>query len=245
VAEILKLLCLNIRNGGGLRWSRIVEFIDSHAPQVLVLTEWRSRGLPGAAESWATPRALKWSNANDGATKNGVLVAAKHDFVSARATPEGQSAGTLMRVEFGTWTVLACYFPQGAAKARYFEVCRNVVRDCRRKPLLIVGDMNTGNQAADKSPAGVKYACSEQFDGLSQIEGLIDLWRRSNGADAREWTWCTTRNGFRLDHAFGNRAFVDLFSPDCRYDHRPREDGFSDHSAIVIEAEIESANSGV
>ena len=29
---------------------------------------------------------------------------------------------------------------------------------------------------------------------------------------------------FRLDHAFGNAAFVQHFRPSCRYDHAPRED---------------------
>jgi len=102
-----------------------------------------------------------------------------------------------------------------------------VAKECSGQPLLIVGDLNTGNQMSDKTPAGTKYDCSEHFDRLSQREGLVDLWRRSNGADVREWTWYSTaRNGFRLDHAFGNRVFVDLFGPSCRYDHRPREVGF-------------------
>ena len=56
--------------------------------------------------------------------------------------------------------MLACYFPQLEAKAAYFDVCERVAKDCGGQPLLTVGDMNTGNQIADKTPAGVKYACS-------------------------------------------------------------------------------------
>jgi len=105
--------------------------------------------------------------------------------------------------------MLACHFPQKEAEARYFEVCRSVARDCGRQPLLIIGDMNTGNQAADKTQDGEKYACTEDFDGLSRDEGLIDLWRRSNGPDERQWTWRTSQNSFRIDHAFANPLFVD------------------------------------
>ena len=44
----------------------------------------------------------------------------------------------------------------------------------------------------------------------------------------------TKVNGFRLDHAFGNQAFVAAFNPTCRYDHSSRKGRFSDHSALVI-----------
>ena len=116
----------------------------------------------------------------------------------------------------------ACYFPQKRAKSRFFDVCRDVAKDKGARPLLIVGDLNTGNQMSDRTPSGTKYDCSEDFDRLSQREGLVDLWRKSNGADTREWTWRSTAgNGFRLDHAFGNEMFVDRFGPSCCYDHRP------------------------
>jgi exonuclease III len=179
-------------------------------------------------------------SANDGATENGVFVAAKNEFATASETPDRQSAGTLMRVEFDGWTLLACYFPQKAAKARYFEVCRRIAQDRETRPLLIVGDLNTGNQMADRTPAGTPYFCSDDFDDLSRKHGLCDLWRRTNG-DKQDWTWRSSpkRNPFRLDHAFGNRLFVDSFNPSCRYDHSPREatPKSSDHSAIIVTTE--------
>jgi hypothetical protein len=50
----------------------------------------------------------------------------------------------------------------------------------------------------------------------------------------REWTWRTFKNGFRIDHAFGNPEIVRRFQPACRYDHTPRGRRFSDHSALLI-----------
>jgi hypothetical protein len=57
----------------------------------------------------------------------------------------------------------ACYFPQKRAKSRFFDVCRDVAKDKGARPLLIVGDLNTGNQMS-RTPSGTKYDCSEDFD---------------------------------------------------------------------------------
>jgi hypothetical protein len=52
-----------------------------------------------------------------------------------------------------------------------------------------------------------------------------------------EWTWHSTKgNSFRIDHAFGNGAFVAATAPMCSYDHyhRGRETGLADHSAVMV-----------
>jgi exodeoxyribonuclease-3 len=185
----VKILCLNIRSGGGSRWGAILQFVDEHDPDIAVFTEWR------------------------------------------RST---SSAETILRAAFGDWTMLACYFPQGEAKRRYFDVCCDVARACSGHPLLVLGDLNTGNQLADRTPGGVNYACADRFDRLSSSAGLIDFWRLTNGPHAREWTWRTSKNGFRIDHAFGNGEFVQRYRPAGHYDHAPREARFSDHSALLV-----------
>ena len=230
----MRVLCLNVRSGGGTRWDFILEFVHASDPDIVIFTEWRRGASPSRAEEWAASRRMRWACANDGATRNGVLIAARITFDCASVTPGNESAGTLLRASFDNWRMLACYFPQGDAKGRYFDICRNVAQECAGSPFLMIGDINTGNQVADKTPNGVKYACAERFDRLSSAEGLADLWRFTNGPHAREWTWRTSKNGFRIDHAFGNAAFVQHFRPSCRYDHAPREAGFSDHSALLL-----------
>jgi exonuclease III len=230
----LKILCLNIRSGSGSRWGAILEFVDEQDPDVVVLTEWRRSTSPGRAEEWANTRGMQWSSACDGATRNGVAIASKVRFDCVSATPGQESAGTILRAAFFGWTMLACYFPQGEAKGRYFDVCRDVARACSGHPLLVLGDLNTGNQLADKTLGGVNYACADKFDRLSSTAGLIDLWRLTNGTHAREWTWRTPKNGFRIDHAFGNGEFLERYRPGGHYDHAPREARFSDHSALLV-----------
>jgi exonuclease III len=79
----------------------------------------------------------------------------------------------------------------------------------------MLGDLNTGNQRLDRTPAGEPFICANRFDELSEAAGLVDLWRLSNGGDAQAWTWWSrgNKNGFRLDHAFGNRQFVERYRP--------------------------------
>jgi exodeoxyribonuclease-3 len=177
---------------------------------------------------------MNWVGGCEGATLNGVAIAAKAPFDCASVTPGRETAGTLLRADFSDWTMLAAYFPQNELKRGYFDVCCDVAQACSGRPFLFVGDLNTGNQVADKTPRGDKYRCAERFDRLSSTEGLVDLWRRTHGDHAREWSWCTPKNGFRIDHAFGNSEFVDQFRPMCHYDHAPREGRFSDHSALLI-----------
>ncbi len=99
---MLKVFCLNVRSGGGSRWESILDFAEAHDPDVVVFTEWRAGARPGKAEAWSTSRAMKSAFFNDGKTKNGVLVAAKHAYVATSVTPGNESAGTLMRVQFNS-----------------------------------------------------------------------------------------------------------------------------------------------
>jgi hypothetical protein len=107
------------------------------------------------------------------------------------------SPGALMLVRFQDWTLLASYFPQHRAKGRFFSACKEIAAVHAAAPFVILGDLNTGNQLADKSPSGAPYACADGFDALRLEAGLVDLWRSSNGPDACEWTWLSSqKNGF-------------------------------------------------
>lgn len=235
----MKVLSLNIRSGGGKRIASICRFIDGHAPDVVVLTEWRDTAGGRALEAWATGRALHCAMLNDGATANGILVAAHESFAMESRTPAGGTcAGVLMQTRFSRWAMLACYLPQMESKAPFFHAAQQVAADNPATPFLLVGDLNTGNQIADKSPRGTKYSCAPLFDALPSEGGLIDLWRRTNGMAAREWSWLSVPgNGFRIDHAFANDAYLRGRKVSCFYDHSTRSVGISDHSALVTEAE--------
>jgi exodeoxyribonuclease III len=229
-----KLISLNVRNGGGTRVAAICQFLGRHKPDVIVLTEWRESTSGRNFIAWIESQGLHYARLNDGSTANGVFLAARIPFQVMTMTPHGSAPGVLMLARFQSWTLLASYFPQGAFKARFFTACAEIAVAHAETPFTIIGDLNTGNQLVDKSAGGARYFCAEGFDALTSKASLVDLWRRTNGTDAHEWTWLSNQNGFRIDHAFGNQPFVHLVQPSCIYDHRPREENITDHSALLI-----------
>ncbi|WP_114392768.1 endonuclease/exonuclease/phosphatase family protein [Oleisolibacter albus] len=232
----MKTVSFNIRAGGGQRIGAIRDFIEGHDPDVIILTEWRNTDGGRSLQARATSHGMHCATLNDGSTANGIFVAAREPFAAESRTPPGKTcAGALLQIRFTGRTMLACYFPQRDAKVPFFDAVLRVASENRSIPFLLVGDLNTGNQIADRSPAGGQYSCAPMFDALSTPGGLIDVWRQTQGADAREWTWLSrTGNGIRIDHAFANTAYLHGRTLSCTYDHTPRSLGFSDHSALVL-----------
>lgn len=229
------IVALNIRAGARTHAAGLCGYLDSLDPDTVLLTEWRDNAGGGIFVSWAEGRGMSHAALTDGCTPNGVFLASANPFVTDSATPTVKSAGCLMLARFPCVTLLACYFPQLKDKAAFFDRCLELAAQHQAAPFVLAGDLNTGNQLADRSEGAGKYYCSDHFDRLTSAGGLSDLWRLTNGA-RREWTWLSPqkKNGFRIDHAFGNGAFVAAAAPICTYDHRARETGLTDHSAVVI-----------
>lgn len=214
---------------------RLLDYLDRSGSTLIVLTEWRE-GLCGRRiAAWADEHGLHHASLADGGTANGVFVAAKQPFGVTSRRPAEAGAGVLLQVEFANFDLLACYFPQGEAKRPFFARCCEIASEHAGLPFALMGDLNTGNQVVDKDVLGARFHCAAEFDSLSSQHNLLDLWRRSNGDEAREWSWYSARrNGFRIDHAFANQAFVELADPCCHYDHAPRDGRDTDHSALHV-----------
>ncbi len=100
-----------------------------------------------------------------------------------------------------------------------------------------LGDFNTGRNDLDKADNATALIGSEYMDHIGGV-GLVDLWR-SHHVDRREYSWFSTpwNNGFRLDHAFGTSRIAAMVA-DCRYDHAPRLERISDHSALIVDLNV-------
>ena len=188
--------------------------------------------------NWASARGMTCVEAGEVSTQNGLFIPSKPSFSTSRATSAPHMSRHAYVGGYTGWSMLACYFPQNDKLARgAILMLATGSSEFANRPFLLLGDLNTGNQKLDKSPGGTPFFCADRFDELSASCGLVDLWRRSNDADALrvDMAQCErTQDGFRIDHAFGNPKFVERFRPFCRYDHQPRNDGFSDHSALLI-----------
>jgi len=233
----MRILSLNIRHGGGLRAQVLPDWTLSRAPDVVVLSEWRNNAIGQRILSAFENEGFIMATASRSHSRaNGLLLAAKQAFESRRLTLPDSEKGELLRAEipygFG---MLAAYFPNLQAKEPFFRLCIDEASRSLELPLLLVGDLNTGRNELDIEGNGMRFHCGHLFEALEDQVGLIDLWRATNGK-RQEWTWRSRLNGFRIDHAFGNRPLVERFGPiRCDYDHAPRETRITDHSALFVE----------
>jgi exodeoxyribonuclease-3 len=229
-----KIVSLNVQHGGGKRQSLLAQWLIATEGDFLVLPEWRTDSITLRDELGSA--GYKISSAVRAARNaNGVGVFLKSTYSATRVTPEDSLKGELLRVTTDQQVIVGAYFPQQQAKAAFFERC-GFLSTNEKLPLLILGDLNTGSNACDIEPGATPFHCEKDFFDLSVKHDLSELWRMQHGPDARDWTWRSSRNGFRIDHAFANRAWLSAF-PDwqCVYDHSPREQKLTDHSALVID----------
>lgn len=232
--SLTKIVSLNIRHGGGKRQRALAEWLIDACADVLVLTEWRKSSVSLGAElvvaGYTQTSALREEEGS-----NGVAMFCSETYVANRVTPSDAQKGELLLARIRDLLVLAAYFPQRKAKASFFERCAELASN-ETKPMLLIGDLNTGSNVRDIEPGGAQFHCEQEFNELTLKHGLADLWRKHHGEEAREWTWRSSKNGFRIDHAFANRAFLDAYPRvTCWIDHSPRNAGISDHSALVVD----------
>jgi exodeoxyribonuclease-3 len=235
----MKIVALNIRHGGGARMERIAAWLDDHTADVLVLGEFRDNAVGSALRARLGARGWHMASAGVAPGVNGVLVASRRPMEAAGLTPDEATTGAMLLATLDDGTqVLGAYFPNMRAKPPFFARCLQVARTRGETPFLLVGDLNTGCNVRDVQPGATRFLCAEAFAALESECGLADLWRRSHGDDAREWTWLShAGNGYRLDHAFANAAFEARHGPaTMRYAHDTRETSLSDHSGLVVQA---------
>ena len=244
----MKLLSWNIQHGGGTRDVRIVSAIAGHNPDLIALTEFRSR--PGMALCQAFG-ANGWPHivsSSPVGIDNGICVLSRMPVTNSRipaAPPENAvrwldvelpEHGFAFTVVHIVTAIPGSKEPEGAAKTRFWEALLTAAEQRMGEPMLLIGDFNTGMHSVDE--VGSTFVCAEHFARLSAL-GWIDVWRHFNG-DAKEYTWYSLPragappSGYRLDHAFATPSLLPRITA-CRYSHTEREQKVSDHSVLLLE----------
>ena len=223
----MKLLSLNICQGGGTRIAAICDYLIAHDCDALVISEFRRNA--GGDQLIATLRQAGYSQFyhNDTAPKqNTVMVATKQP--STPISMDGCSnEWSLVGASWAGIQLVGTYFPQRKDKAGVFSTLETMASS----NLLVVGDFNTGCNILDAE--GAKFYCADQFLNLANTI-LTDLWRAHNGQKTLEFSWYShIGNGFRIDHALAgikatNRCVASY------YDHSTRGT-LTDHSALIVE----------
>lgn len=233
---VLRIVSINIHHGGGDRGILLTNWLLSKAPSAVVLPEWRDSLSGQLIRKRLSDEGFQTTVARADVKTNSVLAASVGGTDWRCVTPPSAATGDLVLIDIEpSLRILGCYFPQGRAKAAFFRRCIEVARQAESVPFVIIGDLNTGRNDLDIEGRGARFYCADLFQALNEQAGLVDLWRACNG-ERREWTWRSRVNGFRIDHAFGNKALVEHFSAlHCSIDHEPREAGLTDHSAIILD----------
>jgi hypothetical protein len=233
-----RIVSLNLRHGGGRRIAALTDWLLSKSPSAVVATEWRNN-VPGQyLRNRLTLGGLESLLAAPATSQINTVLLAKRIMGSQAATPLNSPVGDLVSIstEEGV-SILGCYFPQRMDKAPFFHRCIELAERNSHQPFVMLGDFNTGRNDFDIEGNGVPFYCADQFAGLPEQAGLADLWRWRHG-ERRDWTWRSSKNGFRIDRAFGNQAFLHRHPNfHCEIDHEPRLARLTDHSAIILDFE--------
>ncbi|WP_354698041.1 hypothetical protein DSM112329_03704 [Paraconexibacter sp. AEG42_29] len=195
----------------------------------------------------------------DPARRLGVLVAGAHPLRRLPA-PDLPWAERYLAAEVATpdgpLVVHGLHVPTSAradaVKVRTLEAVRDHVAGDDGVPVVVCGDLNTpqyeSREGEVRSFARTRTGrLREGFDerhdraelglvpGLAD-HGFVDAFRAVHGYDARDrsWIYPGRSHGYRLDHLFVRGARP----VDARYVHALREDGLSDHSALLAVLEL-------
>lgn len=241
-----RLIAWNIRAGGGKRAHEIAKAILGFAPDIVVLSEFRS-GPPSAAIANALKQAGfigQMSTIDDvKANQNALLIASRSDLsrVRLRKRPEEPGRWLMAREARHNLAIGAMHIPNQhtGRKPGYHDAVVDLAQRWRGGPALLVGDTNSGQIDKDEEKPVFNRRTHDWFDRL-QRAGWQDGFRAIHG-ERREYTWYSHRqNGFRLDQVFVNRALAPYLDDVCHIwpshpDTPERRDGLSDHAALVAD----------
>lgn len=233
-----KIMAWNIRHGGGSRVAEIIEVIRHHAPDVLVLTEFRHNAVAPQITAALLDDGLKFQAALNGPARElSVLIASRFPFTGATLENELPAwPFRAIRADFDQFTLFGFYVPTGERKRPVLHFMRDLAEPYLDRPTLLIGDFNTGIPHVDER--GAELTCSAEFAEVL-ARGWIDLYRvrypdsRERSFYERPWL------GYRIDHALSSPSFNEAVR-EVFYSHDERYAGISDHSSLHVAVDVES-----
>lgn len=230
-----RLLSWNILQGGGRRSDKICEALSNFAPDIVVLQEIRnsSKQILNHLNSMGLKYQFFGETQKD--SENSILIASNRSFDAGEYIEEREGQCHILEADIKGIAILGIHFPQKAAQVPLFQTLLEDSSSLLEIQSLIVGDLNCGIAFKDST---AKTFVNEGYFKAMLEKGWIDLYRQSHGEDAKDFSWISprTQRGFRYDHALASKSFAKRVKK-LEYDHSPREQKLSDHSALLIEFE--------
>jgi exodeoxyribonuclease III len=228
-----RLLSWNILQGGGTRAKAIADYLRTSKPDIVTLQEFRQneeilRALKDIG--------LKFVHVPEtqSPSEHTILIASRFGFDAGDFMPDEIRPVPILEASFPDqdFTLLAVHFPQKEPQVPVFKQLIKDSPSLTQDDALLIGDLNCGIPFADSMTK--TFFATEYFQTMLQ-SGWIDAWRTRH-PKANEYTWVSSvkKHGFRYDQALATKSFNTRVST-CHYDHKVRESGLSDHSAMWLE----------
>ncbi|MFO0861681.1 MAG: endonuclease/exonuclease/phosphatase family protein [Phycisphaerales bacterium] len=252
---MIRVLHWNILHGGGARrMPEIVLSLLGEAPDVILLSEYRTT-IGGQIRGVLADHGLVHQCSSLPAKhKNGLLVASRFSIEGLPGSAPNTHGLSARWID--AWLPQAnlhltgLHIPDDShptARATCWQRVVASARVHRAQPHVFLGDFNTGRHHIDEE--GRTFTCTAQLGAVATL-GYADAFRIF-APDAREWTWIAPvrsrlrpentagSGGFRIDSALVSPALLPRMRG-ARYSHSVREKGISDHSAMVVEFSTET-----
>jgi len=242
-----RVVSWNIRHGGGERLGPIFRALVGHAPDVIVLTEYRSSPSAPLLERLAAAGWPHVVTSHPAPRRNGVAVLSR-ELLITRRPPRSIPPDRWVEVEVPAYALAlaAVYAPvrgrDVSNKDAYWRGVLEAAAMRRHTAFLFVGDWNTGAPIGDAEPEGRGFSCCEHFAAMRE-HGFVDAWRLLH-PHQRTFSWSSRRGGadlrgFRIDHAFISKALRDRLVS-CEYSEVERCAAVSDHAALLLDLRLGS-----
>lgn len=237
----LSIVALNLRSGGAPRVKALTAALAAHEPDLVVLGEAYPTGHAQVVLDALRSVGLEHRLTADGATPqvpSGVALASRLPLQDVRQPiRSGPNRHRLLEVRVGDVLVAGAYFPLKKPKVDFWrDEFLPYAKSRLDERAILLGDWNSGQPYLDE--AGATLYAAREFAALSEM-GWVDAWRSTHPHD-REFTWISVKphlNRFRIDHAFLSPSLAPRLV-NAQYDHGTREFGATDHSALVVELQM-------
>ncbi|MFI5783317.1 endonuclease/exonuclease/phosphatase family protein [Nocardia sp. NPDC051570] len=259
VGSTVQVMTWNVQNASMFRAQNQLGWLRRVAPDVVVLTE-VSAGPTGdrmARDLTDAGYSIQLPDPAPGADRYRVLLAAR-GFLTPVDTgltvmPHRLTAARVLHADGGEFVVAGLYVPsrgpaehRNVAKREFQQAVTDLLPKLAQQasatvPCIVTGDLNVVEP--NHVPRYSVYRAWEyDFYRSFAASGFVDTYRLQSPHRV-EHSWYGrpakdgSRNGYRFDHCFVTAEHRDLVHA-CTYQHRPRQNELSDHSALTLTIRI-------
>jgi len=258
--ENIKIMTLNIGNPSEKRVKNQIRWIESREEDVFILTETKNSVGCNYLEMYFSSYindlfhlslnsnyyiSFPKSSTND----LGVMCLSKfpienaHSFFSQQSRFYSRLLHTEIQIASHKLNVTGVYVPSRdisiekiERKKGFLDELTKFVSESHGIPAIICGDFNILDRNHIPKYKNFMNWEYEFYDKLID-HGYIDAYRFCH-PNKHEYSWVgRTNDGYRYDYCFISREITDMIV-DCYFVHDTRELGLTDHSAVVLELNI-------